>query len=96
MIELEPGEHIIVFNDPYGGGNMLKGVFRASMVVGMAAFGMGLTGGRGALQLGEMTAALTGGHKIKDNAVQCVLNEGDVLKLSCKAKTFKVKIKALK
>lgn len=92
LIDLQPGQHEIMFADPK---SHSKAVTRG--LTG-AILGAGLTGGLGGSLIGGavMGYESASNTSIKDNVVSFALNEGDVLKLSVQAKSNgSVKIKIL-
>lgn len=93
LIDVEPGVHEIMFTDPRA---KSKNAFRSATgaLVG-GAFGLA-AGGSSAIS-GAMIGAQDARTAIHDSAVQCTLQEGDVLRLSVKPKNNgSVKVKVLK
>ena len=92
LIDVEPGQHEILFVDPRAGSKaVMKGLTGA--ILGASV--MGGAGGSfiGGAVMGYESASNT---SIKNNVVSFTLNEGDVIKLSAKPKhNGNVKIKVL-
>lgn len=93
LIDVEPGYHQILFTDPRAKNKQAFGAVTGAFVGG--AFG--LAAGDGLFGAAAGADAFAGGSTVRDNVVECTLNEGDVLKLSAKPKrNGSVKVKILK
>lgn len=93
IVDIEPGYHQLMFTDPRAKN---KQAFRA--VTGAFVGGaFGLAAGDGLFGAAAGAEAFAGGSTVRDNIVECTLNEGDLLKLSVKPKrNGSVKVKILK
>lgn len=93
LIDVEPGEHELLFADPRAGS---KAAFKG--VTG-AIFGASIAGASGGSMIGGAAMGYddASGDSVKDNIVSCMLKEGDVLRISAKPKhNGSVKVKILK
>lgn len=88
LIDVEPGTHRIFFLDPKAkskaiADRLFAGFFGATM--GMAA-GNGFAGMAMASESADFAEGLMGHSKEQDNLLECVLNEGDILKIRIQPK----------
>ncbi|MBQ6527300.1 MAG: hypothetical protein IJI38_02120 [Clostridia bacterium] len=91
-IDLEPGQHLLVFTDPRAGG---KAAFRAVTGAMMGAAFSG-AGGGSMIAGAAMGADAAGGNSAGDGYASFNLQEGDVFKISVKpTRKGSVKVKAL-
>lgn len=93
LIDMEPGEHQMLFSDPRAASKAaFKGLTGAFL--GMAAAGAAGGSMLGGAAMGYDDAS---GGSVKDNVVSFTLREGDVLKISAQPKhNGSVKVKLLK
>lgn len=92
VFDVEPGQHQIQFVDPKKANkDFMKGVNKATAGV------LGFAVGGGSFTLAESAASLVPGSEIEGGAANIMLNEGDILKLSCQNTGSGVpKVKVLK
>lgn len=92
LFDVEPGHHSILVTDPRAKSKQAFKAVTGAFVGG--AMGLGVGSGMAGAAAG---ADLFSGSVVRDNIVECNLNEGDVLKISVKPKNNgSVKIKILK
>lgn len=93
-LSLNPGEHIIYFDDPKREKRAKLNSLGQNLVMGSFAAGMGSASG--GLAGGAIAAALATGNKrseVRENVLLCVLAEGDELAVTVKPLKKKVKVK---
>jgi hypothetical protein len=97
MVDVTPGEHTVVFTDAsakFKGAidKMIGAAFGAGLGLGSGAFG----GVFGAKEGADIMSAVTGTGRVHNNQLQCVLKEGDTLKVKVQPKrSGKVSVKIL-
>lgn len=92
VFDVEPGQHQIQFVDPKKANkDFMKGVNKATAGV------LGFVVGGGSFTFAEDFASLVPGSEIEGGAANIMLNEGDILKLSCQNTGIGIpKVKVLK
>ena len=95
VLDLEPGEHILVFETKGRAGydKFIAGTVGAMIGMGSGNLGTTIAAAQGA---SDFAAAFQGHNTVKDNQLICTLCEGDLLKISIQPKRNGiVKIKTL-
>lgn len=95
VLDLEPGEHMLVFETKgkAGADKFFAGAVGAMVGMGSGNLGTTMAAAQGA---SDFVTAFQGHNTVKDNQLVCTLREGDVLKISIKPKrNGVVKIKTL-
>jgi hypothetical protein len=98
MVDVTPGEHTVVFTDASA---KFKGaidkMIGAAFGAGLGLGGGGAFGGAfGAKEGAGIMSAITGTGRVHNNQLQCVLKEGDTLKVKVQPKrSGKVSVKIL-
>lgn len=88
LLDVTPGQHEILFTDPRAAS---KSAYKKFANLTYGVIGSIATGG--AIGVDDFSS----GETVRDNYIQCTLNEGDVLRVSAKPKhNGSVKVKILK
>lgn len=89
LIDVTPGQHQILITDPRAGNKQAFKAFSGAVVGSIFSIATD-----GVIDSSDFASE---GSTIRDGVVQCVLNEGDVLRISAKPKhNGSVKVKILK
>lgn len=87
VLDLEPGEHMLVFETKgkAGADKFFAGAVGAMIGMGSGNLGTTMAAAQGA---SDFVTAFEGHNKIKDNQLVCTLREGDIVRYSKNAKRF--------
>lgn len=93
LIDMEPGQHEILFKDPRAGG---KALFNAAVGATLGA-AVGAAGGGSFLGGAAIGGSAAMDNTVRNGVLSCTLNDGDVLCISAQPKrNGSVKVKILK